>query len=119
LSISLGGSANTVPFETTSDGVKVRLRLTPGASKDHIKGVATDENHVACLTASVTAAPEDGRANKALIRMLSKEWRVAKSSIRLVSGQTDRRKVLLVEGDAAEVSRKLTGWLKDRQIDKR
>jgi uncharacterized protein YggU (UPF0235/DUF167 family) len=48
--------------------------------------------------------------------MLSKEWRIAKSSIQLVSGQTDRRKALLVEGDAVALMGKLTDWL-DRQSD--
>lgn len=105
-----------MPFEKASDGVKARLRLTPGATIDRVKGVAIDENGVAWLTASVTAVPEDGRANKALIRMLSKEWRVAKSSIQLIAGQSSRRKTLLVTGDSTELSRDLAGWLKDRRI---
>lgn len=95
----------------------MRLRLTPKASSDRLKSVARDENGVAWLTATVTAVPEDGRANKALIRMLSKEWRIAKSSIQLVSGQTDRRKTLLVEGDTVALTGKLTDWL-DRRSDR-
>jgi uncharacterized protein len=106
-----------MPFECTPDGVKARIRLTPGAAKDWIKGVARDENGVAWLTASVTAVPEDGRANKALIRMLHKEWRVAKSSIQLISGRSSRRKTLLVTGDSSALSRNLAGWLKDRRIE--
>ena len=105
-----------MPFERTRNGVKARFRLTPGAAKDRLKGVAADENGVAWLTASVTAVPEDGRANQALIRMLSKEWRIAKSSIQLIAGQTDRRKTLLIAGDAVELSTKLTGWLEDRRF---
>jgi uncharacterized protein len=106
-----------VPFEKTGEGVKARLRLTPGASRDVVKGVAADENGVAWLTASVTAVPENGRANKALIRLLSKEWRVAKSSIQVISGPADRRKTLLVAGDAAEISRKLADWLENRRVE--
>jgi uncharacterized protein len=104
-----------MPFEGPPEGVKARLRLTPGASKDQIKGVATDENGVAWLTATVTAVPEGGLANKALIRMLAKEWRVAKSSIQLIAGQTNRRKTVLVTGDTAALTRKLADWLDGRR----
>ena len=106
-----------MPFETIPDGVRVRVRLTASASKDLVKGVAADENGVAWLTASVTTVPEDGRANKALVRLLSKEWRIAKSSIQLITGQTNRRKILLASGDPVEISRKLAGWIADRRIE--
>ncbi|MDA1311137.1 MAG: DUF167 family protein [Proteobacteria bacterium] len=100
-----------MPFEAVNKGVRVRLRLTPGASADGFRGVAADQKGVAWLTATVTAVPEDGRANKALIRLLAKQWRIAKSSIQLTSGQTDRRKILLVEGDPATLLADLTRWL--------
>ncbi len=104
-----------MPFEKTPDGVKARLRLTPGASRDRIGDVALDENGVAWLTATVTAPPENGRANKALIRLLSREWRIAKSSLRLISGETRRRKMLLAAGDPDALSKKLDAWSKDRR----
>ena len=100
-----------MPFEALNNGVRVRLRLTPGASADRFRGVAADEKGVAWLATTVTAVPEDGRANKALIRLLSKEWRVAKSSIQLTGGQTDPRKVLLFEGDPATLLADLSRWL--------
>jgi uncharacterized protein YggU (UPF0235/DUF167 family) len=61
-----------VPFEAVNKGVRVRLRLTPSASADRFKGVVVGEKGIAWSTATVTAAPEDGRANKAMIRLLSK-----------------------------------------------
>jgi uncharacterized protein (TIGR00251 family) len=107
-----------VPFEKTSDGVTVRLRLTPGASRDLITGVAKDENGVAWLAATVTAVPKNGRANKAMIRLLSKQWRLAKSSIQVISGETARRKILLVSGDADAIMDKLSVWSRDRILEK-
>ena len=101
-------------FENAKDGVRARIRLTPGASANRIKDVAADQNGVAWLTATVTAPPEDGRANKALIRMLAKEWRVAKSGIEIVSGLTDRRKTVKIPGDATAVLASLTRWLERR-----
>lgn len=100
----------TAFFEPAKDGVRARIRLTPGASADRIKQVAADQNGVAWLTATVTAPPEDGRANRALVRMLAKEWRVAKSGIEIISGLTDRRKTLRLEGDAAAVLATLSRW---------
>ena len=46
------------------------------------------------LKISVTAAPEGGKANEAVIALLAKEWGVAKSAISVVTGATDRRKVV-------------------------
>ena len=107
-----------MPFDATPNGATVRVRLSPNAARDRVTGVAADENGVAWLTASVTAVAENGRANKALIRMLSKQWRLAKSTIQVVAGRTDRRKILLVAGETDAVLGKLAGWLKDQQPDK-
>jgi uncharacterized protein (TIGR00251 family) len=55
------------------------------------------------LKCSVTTVPEDGKANAALIKMLAKAWKVPRSSIELVSGATDRRKTVLIRGEAVDV----------------
>lgn len=44
--------------------------------------------------AKLTAAPVDGDANKKLIALLSKEFGVAKSAIRIVRGETSRKKIV-------------------------
>lgn len=54
----------------------------------------------------VTEAPEKGKANSAVIALLSQRLRVPKSSIELVSGRTAARKQLLVKGlSVAEIER--------------
>ncbi|MGB4058546.1 MAG: DUF167 domain-containing protein [Alphaproteobacteria bacterium] len=50
------------------------------------------------LKASVTAAPDKGKANKALIELLAEYLGVAKSTITIVRGETDRLKTLEIEG---------------------
>jgi uncharacterized protein YggU (UPF0235/DUF167 family) len=106
-----------VPFDTGAGDVKVRVRLSPGRARDRVTGVAADENGVAWLTASVTQPPENGRANKALIRLLAKEWRVAKSSIQVTKGRTSRRKALSVAGETGVITDKLAEWLRHRRGD--
>ena len=94
-----------------SNGITLSIRLTPGAKKDALLGVMDIADNQKAIKASVTAPPEDGRANKALIALLAKELKLPKSSISLLSGDTNRQKVLLVEGDTAPLMEKIGGWL--------
>lgn len=75
------------------------MRLTPRASADRLDGVQAEADGGVALKASVTAPPEDGKANAALVALLAETWRVPKSAIRVVAGAAGRRKTLLVEGD--------------------
>ncbi len=74
--------------------LQINLRLTPKASQNAIQGWIEDENGQRVLKVSVTAVPEKGKANKALIKLLAKEWHVSKSSIEIIRGETDKNKVL-------------------------
>jgi uncharacterized protein YggU (UPF0235/DUF167 family) len=57
------------------------------------------------LKVAVTAAPEAGKANDALLRFLARLWRVPKRDVTLVLGHADRRKVVHVAGDPVVLSR--------------
>ena len=57
------------------------------------------------LRARVTAAPVDGAANDALIRLMAGELRVPKSCLRLVAGVANRTKVLEIDGVELEALR--------------
>lgn len=70
----------------------ISVRLTPKASKNAIQGWAVDKDDNPYLKASVTTVPEKGKANKALIALLAKSWKIPKSSIQIVKGETDRMK---------------------------
>ncbi len=103
--------ADGAPFAAVSGGLIVRVRLTPKAARDAIGGTAKDARGITALKATVTAPPEGGKANKALIGMLAKSWRVAKTSISVKSGLTNRQKTLLVEGDTEMLFKKLNDWM--------
>lgn len=70
----------------------LRLRLTPRSSRDQVLDIMGDR-----LKISITAPPVDGKANKHLVKFLAKQFRVAKSQICIVSGETDRDKTLRIE----------------------
>lgn len=72
----------------------LRLRVTPKARADRIGRVGQDADGNAYLKVAFTQAPEKAKANAAVIKLLAKEWGVAKSDLRVVSGEIGRDKVL-------------------------
>ena len=69
------------------DPVLLHVRVQPKARANAVKGW-----HGAALRVSVTAAPEDGKANRAVIDLLAETFDVAPSSINLVRGAASRDK---------------------------
>ncbi len=101
-----------MPFRATEDGVAVALRVTPKASANRIGGIAEDADGASVVAVAVTAAPEGGKANAALIRLLARAWKVPKTSLSVASGAGSRRKVLHIAGDPQELLARLRAWEK-------
>ena len=95
------------PIRATGEGVFLSVRLTPKAKAARIGPVVADDAGRAALKVAVTEAPEKGKANDALIRLLAKSWRLPKTAITVVRGATDRNKTLKIEADAAAIARHL------------
>ena len=106
-----------LPLTRRADGVAVAVRLTPGAAATRIKDVAQNPEGAPVLRVSVTAPPEKGKANAALLKLLSKAWSVPKTSLTVISGATDRNKVILAAGDPArlhsQIRARLSGLIPD------
>ena len=62
---------------------------------------------LAHLKARVTAVPEKGKANKALVALLSKALKIPKTTISIISGDTARQKILRIEGDPEDLKSKI------------
>jgi uncharacterized protein len=101
------------PFRPVADGVRVAVRLTPKASRNGVAGLAQTLPGEWAVKTMVTAVPEAGRANEALINLLAKEWGVAKSVVTVVAGATDRNKILHIAGDPGDLLNRLSGWAAD------
>ena len=86
------------------------IRLTPKAARDRIDGLMPIADGGTALKVAVTAAPEDGRANDALLRLLAKEWKLPRRDLDLVQGMTDRRKVVRVSGDSQALMMSFKDW---------
>ena len=91
------------PWIEERDGVAFWLRLTPKSGRDALEGIEALADGRLVLKARVRAAPEDGRANAALIALLATALHAPKSALTLVSGQTGRLKKIHVAGDPASL----------------
>lgn len=85
------------------------IRVSPGAAKTRILG-----EHAGALKVSVAAAPEKGKANKAVIEFLADVLGVRKADVAVVSGETSRDKRVAVRGlDAKALSDRLSALAGD------
>jgi uncharacterized protein (TIGR00251 family) len=80
-----------------AEGAVLPVRAQPGARKAGILG-----EQAGALKVAVTAPPEDGRANKALVEALREALDVKRSQIELLSGQSSRDKRFLIRGCTPE-----------------
>ena len=78
---------NSEFYEWQDNDLILRLKVQPNASKDEFCDVLD-----ARLKVRITAPPVDGKANQHLIKFLTKQFKVNKSQIELVSGDTHREK---------------------------
>ena len=58
--------------------------------------LAEDSSGQAWLKTYVTAVSEEGKANQALIDLISKEWKLPKKNLEIISGYTTRQKIVRV-----------------------
>ena len=72
------------------------VRVTPKASHNEVTGLYTAADGGVSLSIKVTAAPDKGKANRAVIDLLAKKLGVAKSTLALVKGETDRNKTFQI-----------------------
>jgi len=83
--------------------VRLAFRVSPGAARSAIVG-----RHGAGWKARVAAAPEGGRANAELIRLLASVLDVPERSVTIAAGRHSREKTVTVDGiDASEAERRL------------
>jgi uncharacterized protein len=73
-------------------GNLLSVRVTPKASRNEVTGFYTAVDGTVSLVVKVTAVPDKGLANAAVIKTLAEAMMVSKSSFNLIKGQTDRNK---------------------------
>jgi uncharacterized protein (TIGR00251 family) len=74
-------------------GVLLRVRVQPRSNRDQVAGLWEGR-----LRVRIAAPPVDGKANCQLARVIAKIFRVPKSRVVILTGETGREKTLLVTG---------------------
>lgn len=82
-----------IDVQSHAQGSIVPVRARPGARTNALQGA-----HDGALRVVVSAAPEAGKANEAVIKVLSETLGVARARITLVSGASSRVKRFLIAG---------------------
>ena len=90
--------ASVAPWQVLADGLALTVRLTPKGGRDAIDGIEHMADGRAVLKVRVRAAPTEGEANDALVRLLAKSLGVAARQVTLVAGATARIKRLKIDG---------------------
>jgi hypothetical protein len=85
-------------------GCTLDIGLKPRAKRNAVIGIT--DTKIVC---AVTAPPIEGRANKALIALLSKTLKIPKSSISLIKGAHSKHKAVAIESlSRDDVLKKIT-----------
>ena len=100
----LSAAFESLPYSVNGNAVRLAIRLTPGAQKDSVEGSTGDADGKNWLRVRITAPPVDGKANQALIKFLSKRWRIPKSALEIAGGATSRNKILTIRGDVETIA---------------
>ena len=84
----------------TSDGVSLRIKVVPGASRSAIRGLLADR-----LKVTVAAPAAGGQANRAVCALLAKAFGVGRRDVAVVAGHTQPRKTVQFAGiDVAQAA---------------
>ena len=78
-------------------GVRIGVKVVPGASRDRIVGVLGD-----ALKVAVSKPPEGGAANRAVIDILAAKLELPAAQVQIVQGHSSPRKQVLISGLTAE-----------------
>jgi len=91
------------------------VRARPRAARDAIEGLFADADGRQWLSVRLTAAPSDGAANDALVRLIAGTLGLARRDVTLASGAASRLKRLHIAGDPADLAAALSDIIKGRE----
>lgn len=80
-----------IRYKEKENGLTFELRVQPNAPRTKILG-----DHDGALKLALAAPPVDGKANLECIRFLAKFFAVARGDVEILSGETNRNKVIFV-----------------------
>jgi len=82
-----------LPYSRAKDGIIIEVKVDPRSSRNEIVGAI--ENIVKI---KLTAPPVGGAANEMLVEMLAKHFKIRKSDVSIVKGESSRHKLIKLRG---------------------
>lgn len=79
------------------DSILIRVKAVPGASRDSIAGLLGDR-----LKVRVSAAPEGGKANNAICKIIAKSLKLKAAQVEIHAGHTNPEKTIQIRGCSIE-----------------
>lgn len=107
------------PWKALPGALAAQVRAVPRGGRDAIDGVVELGDGQRALKIRVRAAPADGEANAALVRVLARAAGVAPSAVTLLQGAAGRLKTFRIAGDPARLAAALEAAIKDKDQGKR
>ena len=87
--------------------MRLRVKVQPRARREALLGAAPAADGGTRMRLSVSAAPENGRANRAACALVAEALGVPPSAVRVAAGASAREKTLAVAGDPAALAARL------------
>jgi uncharacterized protein (TIGR00251 family) len=87
-------------YDFKNDNTFLKVRVTAKASANAITGVRSG-----ALLVSVTVVPENNKANLEVIKLLGDKFGVAKSKIKIVSGEKCKNKIVCIDGKIHDIEK--------------
>lgn len=95
--------------QAADGGCTLALHVQPRARRTEVCGVRNGRLHV-----RISAPPVDGKANDELVRLFRREFRIPKSAVELIAGETSREKVVRLNGVTPRAAlQRLDGGVRD------
>jgi uncharacterized protein len=107
----------SLPLADAAGGVRLAVRVVPRSSAQRIIGLVADPDGASALKVALHAAPEDGKANEALLRFLAETLGLKRRDLSLALGAKERKKLVHIGGDPARlrplIEEALGPWLRN------
>lgn len=102
------------PFRIRDGGLELFLRVTPKSARAGLAGLHQGVDGKVSLQLKVTAQPEKGKANEAVIDVLSDLLRLPRKAFTLTAGETSRLKTVHIAGDPTAIEQTLSHLIQDQ-----
>jgi hypothetical protein len=99
--VSAHEGAGGLELRPDGEGTRLRLRVSAGASRSRVSGA-----HGGALKLSVAAAPEKGKANREVVRLVAATFGLPAREVELVAGETSPDKVVRLSLPPGEAARR-------------